>query len=116
MKAREASQLFVVKYAVGLAFRLLAKKSRFLFTGPIGWVLSTFAEMFLGFAIAQKILFIDLRRMSQQVNLEEKEYIDAIKKAYFEANKEALTDEEKDRLRQLVIDATRRFVRVRTRG
>lgn len=116
MKSREASQLFVVKYAVALAFRMLAEKSKFLFTGPIGWVLSTFAERFLGFAISQGILFIDLRRLAQQVDIEEKEYVDVIKQAYFQAEPEALTDEEKNHLRQLVIDATRKFVRVRTRG
>jgi hypothetical protein len=115
MTRRTASELFVVELAVRLTFKELAKKASFIFAGPVGWVLAQLAERLLGHMIAQGVLYLDLARMHRQVNIEEKEYREAIVKAYKNANGKALSDEEKARLRKLVIDATRNFVRVRAR-
>lgn len=116
MTARTASQLFVVELAVELAFKRLAQKAALIFSGPIGWILSHFAKRFLGHMIATGILMIDLERMSKSVDVEEKEYKDAIKKAYVNTKGKTVSEADKKRLRQLVIDATRKFVRVRTQS
>lgn len=63
--------------------------------------------------ISTGILLIDIERMSKTVDIEEKEYRDAIEKAYINTKGKVVSEEDKKRLRQLVIDATRKFVRVR---
>lgn len=113
MTARTARELFIVQLAVRVTFKSLAKHSKFLFTGPIGWVLSELAQRLLGYMVAQGILLIDLYRMSRSVDIEEKDYRNAIYKAYVASKGKVLTDEEKKALRHAVIDATRKFVRVR---
>lgn len=115
MTARTASQLFIVELAVELAFKRLATKAAFLFAGPIGWILSHFAKRFLGHMISTGILYLDLAQMSRQVDIEEKEYKDAITKAYINTKDKVVSDEDKAKLRKLVIDATRKFVRVRVK-
>lgn len=113
MNPSTASQLFVIELAVELVFKRLAVKAAFLFSGPIGWFLSYFAKRILGHMISTGVLMIDLRQMSKQVDVEEEEYRDAIKKAYVNTKGKVVSEEDKKRLRQLVIDATRKFVRVR---
>jgi hypothetical protein len=113
MTRRTASELFVVELAVRLTFKELAKRSAFLFSGPIGWILFQLAERLLGHMFSQGILYLDLARMRRQVNIEEKEYREAITKAYVHSKGKVISDEDKDRLRKLVISATRNFVRVR---
>lgn len=111
-----AGQLFVVSLAVDLVFKELAKRSALIFSGPVGWILSKFAERLLGHMITEGILYLDLAMMARRVDREELDYRKAILEAYEKTKGKAVSDEEKARLRKLVIDATRAFVRVRAQS
>lgn len=108
--------LFMVKFAVKSGLKLLIKlapKMAFMFSGPIGWVIGFFAEKFIYFLVDYGILVLDIARMERRVELEEKDYKKAIYDAYIGSKKKVLTEEQKKELRAAVIDATRKFVRVK---
>lgn len=111
-----ARNLFLVKFAVKTGLRLLATKIPMLkwaFTGPIGFILGFIFEKFIYFLVDYGILFLDIAIMNKRVELQEKDYKKAIYDAYIGSKKKVLTEEQKKQLRQAVIDATRKFVRVK---
>lgn len=110
--------LFLVKFAVKQGLMLLAKKLPFMalkISSPLMWIVGLFAEKFLYLLVDAGILILDIALMEKRVNLEEKDYKKAIYDAYVGAKKKVLTEEQKKELRQNVIDATRKFVRVKVR-
>lgn len=108
---------FIVNLAVQLAFKLFKKHAAkwvgsYILVGPIGFVLSYFAERFLGYVIDQGILAVDLGVMSAKVAMEQKEYEDIAKKAYLKASKKVWDEEEKSKIRKEYLDALDKFAHV----
>ena len=81
----------------------------FIFGGPIGFVISYFAEKFLGMLVETGILVIDFGIMSAKVAMERDEYADFAGKAYEKALKKVYSESEKEEIRQEYLAALRKF-------
>jgi hypothetical protein len=109
--------LFVVKLAVRLGFEFLKKSApswvgSFLLGGPLGMVLTVFAEWFLGMLINEGVLAVDFGLISANVAIELDEYKAFAKEAYEKSTKKVYSEEEKHKIRDEYLDALRKFASI----
>lgn len=106
--------LFVVELAVKLGFELLKKQlpswiGKTILGGPIGFILTHFAQKFLGMLVEQGILLVDFGIISAKVAMENEEYAKFAKEAYDRAKKRVYSEEEKQSIREEYLKALSKF-------
>lgn len=75
----------------------------------MGWILTYFAEKFLGFMVDQGILLIDLGIIGAQVAMQKEEYEEFAKEAYARASRKVYNEREKQKIRKQYLDALSKF-------
>lgn len=106
--------LFIVKLGVKLGIEALKKSapswvSRFVLSGPLGFVIMFFGEKFLGLLVERAIIQIDIgiNGIKEAMSLEE--YRAFAKEAYERTTAKVYTEEEKQVIRKQYLDALSRF-------
>ena len=97
--------LFIVELVTRLGFEFIKKKSptwvaKFIFSGPIGYLLSQIVNKYMEMLIQEGILLIDLGLMARRVGLDEEKYKKFIEKTYLKLKKGNLSEDEKEKIRQ----------------
>lgn len=108
------ANLFIVKFVTELGFAVLKRKASswvgsYILGGPIGFVLSYFAEKYLGLLVQEGILQIDLGLYAAKVGMERDEYKKFAEKAYEKASKKVYSEDEKQKIREEYLAALRNF-------
>ena len=106
--------LFVVKFAIESGFGLLKKKlpgflAKYVLGGPLGYLLSTAGEMFLGFLVSQGIIVIDFGLIGASEAIKLSDYREFAKAAYEKASRKVLSESEKINIRNEYLRALREF-------
>lgn len=83
--------------------------SKFVFSGPIGFILSFFAEKYITFLVKNGVMAIDFGVYAAEVGMEHKEYKAFAEKAYKKAKAKVYTEDEKQKIREDYLAALRKF-------
>lgn len=108
------ANLFIVKFVTELGFAVMRRKASswlgaYILGGPVGFVLSFFAEKYLGLLIEEGILQIDLGLYAAKVGMEKEDYREFAEKAYKKASKKVYSEDEKQKIREEYLAALRKF-------